>query len=159
MECPFKELSESISSQKETAQFLQQQKVQYSNTEKCQRNEIESTSSKKETKNGGVRENQENVHWECDTGPCIISSDEESNRNAPVMPMLQRSTAVRNMTKTQSETNLDSLAENEDPGVNPPVISGDKDADILLSCVTGESAIVDNDATTVGNKEQSFLGL
>ena len=100
-----------------------------------------------------------------DTVSDIISSDEESlssNDDTPVMPRLQRSTAVRCPTESETHliTNHDSLnTEKEDASEDPSVISGDEDPDSQLSCAKGESVILDDDATTVVTKEQSFLGL
>jgi hypothetical protein len=191
-----KELSESISSQRETIQFLQQQKVKFSNTEKfleaaeinksileenMQKRKLElelqqlnakemrsKTHQAKKKRKMVMREETTNMSTDSDdTVSNRISSDEESlssNDDTPVMPRLQRSTAVRCPTTSESETHLitnhDSLnTEKEDPGENPSVISGDEDPDSQLSCAKGELVILDDDATTVVNKEQSFLGL
>ena len=188
-----KELSESISSQKETVQFLQQQKAKYSNVEKfleaaeinksilkenmkMRKMELELQQLKakdmrskahqaKKKRRKEVREETRETTTESDDTD-IISSDEESSfsvDNTTVVPRLQRSTAVRCTTATQSETHPitshDSLVEKECPGPNPAVIFVAGNPDSELSCATGESRMVNDYATFGENKKKSFLGL
>ena len=96
----------------------------------------------------------------------IVSSHEESpcsDDDTTVIPRLQRSTAVRYTTTTQSETHLitsnDSLVEKVCPSKNSAVIFVAGDPDSQLSCATGESRMVEDYATTEENKKKFFLGL
>lgn len=185
-----KELSENISSQRETIQFLQQQKLKYSNAEKfleaAEINktileesmkkrkvelELEQLNAKemrskahqaKKKRKMVVREKTTKSFTESDDTNIILSDESvSSNNDTAVMPRLQRSTAVRCTATSESETHLitnyDSLAEKEDSGESPSVISVDEDPDSQLSCGEGESTIVDDDANAVDDKEQSFL--
>lgn len=180
-----KELSESILSQKETIQFLQQQKVKYSNTEKFleaaeinksildenvkkrkletelqQLNAKEMRSKAHEMKKKrkiGARGKATSLSTESDDTDIISSDEEPASSNDNTMPRLQRSTAVRCTTTSENEFPLITI---HDPVAESEI--ADEDPSLIVGDEDANSQqsstrVVD-DATTSSNEEQSFLG-